>query len=450
MNKRLGTTVVSEPVPLASAEEEERRRWHLWVAHSPDGTMAGQVFPLTSRTAHIGRDPRPGPYIALAVDDERVSRLHASVEVEEGGGPVISDCRSSNGLRVDGRRVDRAALATGAVVRVGDTVLVVERGAPAPAADAAALAMVGRSPAMAALRTVVRRVAPSALPVLVEGETGTGKELVARAVHQMSGRSGAFVPINCAALPAPLVESLLFGHRRGAYTGATVDQDGAFVRADGGTLFLDEIGELPLEAQPKLLRVLEDGEVLPVGAGRPLRVDLRIVAATNVPVSTAVAGGRFREDLQARLAGVSIAAPPLRARRPDILPLFHHFLPAPLRSRPLGADFAEALLLDPWPQNVRALHKLAERLAVLHPDAARWETAMLDPPGRDHAGADDEDHAAEEGGSRAPGPPTRDELLALLARFGGNVSRLAAFVGRSRKQVYRWMDDLAIDRGAGR
>jgi DNA-binding NtrC family response regulator len=443
MIKRLGTTVRAEPP--SETPDDEAHPWHLCVVSSPDAEAVGRAFPLLARETRIGRDPEPGAHARVVLADDRVSRLHAAV-INDGRDPRIADCESSNGLLVDGRRVTDAVLDLGSVVRVGDSLLVATRGAPGPADDADGLGMIGRAPALAELRAVIRQVAASLLSVLITGETGTGKELVAAAVHRESRRAGALVPVNCAALPANLIESILFGHRKGAFTGASNDQDGAFLRADGGTLFLDEVGELSLEAQPKLLRVLEDGEVTPVGASRSVRVDARAVTATNVPLDAAVAGGRFRPDLFARLCGVQIHTPPLRDRIEDVPALFTHFLPAALRARPAAADFIEALLLHPWPQNVRELGKLAERLAVLHPEAPRWELAMLDEPLRrrvlDRAVAAVETHL--------PGPPTRDELLALLARFDGNVSLLAKHVGRNRKQVYRWMDDLGVSRGTGR
>jgi len=454
MVKRLGTTVRSEPVPLEAGAAQ--KRWGAFVAQSPDASVVGRAFPLLSREAHIGREPAPGPHVRIALADDRMSRLHASVLVDVGSAR-IADCNSSNGLFVDGRRVSGAVLAPGSVVRLGDTLLVIQRGEGAPADDDHALEMVGRSPAVAALRALIRVVAPSTIAALIIGETGTGKELVARALHSESHRPGRFVPVNCAALPAPLVESTLFGHRKGAFTGATSDQDGAFTQADGGTLFLDEIGELTLESQPKLLRVLEDGEVTPVGAGRASRVDVRIVTATNRPLQEAAAAGRFREDLLARLSGVHIATPALRERREDIPQLFQFFAQQAARpgsaaaDRAMSADFVEALLLAAWPQNVRELAKLAQRLCLLAADAPGWELAMPDEALSrpvTHRASEDDARAGVGEGNR--GPPTRDELLALLARFQGNVSLVANVVKRNRKQVYRWMDDLGIDRGTGR
>jgi DNA-binding NtrC family response regulator len=441
--KRLGTTVRAELPPDDS--DQEVRHWHLCVVSSPDAEAVGKSFPLVTREIRVGRDPEPGPYLRAVVSDDRISRQHAAI-VNDGQGVRISDCGSSNGVHLDGQRVQSAPLEAGSVLRLGDSLLVVVRGAPAAEEDAAGLGMVGRSPLLAAIREVLRRVSDSRLPVLITGETGTGKEVVAAAVHRESRRAGAFVPINCAALPATLVESMLFGHRKGSFTGATSDQEGAFARADGGTLFLDEVGELSLEAQPKLLRVLEDGEVTPVGASRATRVDVRLVTATNVPLEEAVARGRFRQDLLARMAGVQLRTPALRDRIEDVPALFSHFLPEGMRARPASADFVEGLLLHSWPQNVRELARLAERLCVLHRSPPRWELAMLDEPWRRRVidrGADPAEEALH-------GPPSREELLALLARFDGNVSLLAKHVGRNRKQVYRWMDDLGVSRGTGR
>jgi DNA-binding NtrC family response regulator len=440
--KRLGTTMRSEAPALTGGEGTALA---LAVVASPDTGLTGRTLPLSATCTDIqlGRELDPGPPPRVVVADERVSRLHATVAFD-GRSLCVSDCRSSNGLFVDGLRVEEAALPPGAVVRLGDTLLVVQR--PATGADPDDLGMVGAAPALASLRRMIGQVAPSHLAVLITGETGTGKELVAQAIHRLSGRPGPFVPINCAALPATLAESILFGHDRGAYTGATAAQQGAFAAAHGGTLFLDEVGELGLEIQPKLLRVLEDGQVTRVGAVRPERIDTRLVSATNVPLDVAVSAGRFRRDLHARLAGVPLPTPPLRDRREDVLRLFAHFLPPAARARPLSADFAEALLLHQWPENVRELGKLAERLALFHPAAPRWELSMLEEPMR--ARVLIRTKSPPRGASS--GPPSRPELLALLDRYRGNVALIARHVGRNRKQVYRWMDELGVARGTGR
>jgi two-component system NtrC family response regulator len=228
--------------------------------------------------------------------------------------------------------------------------------------------MVGNSDAMQKVCDVVRRVAPTEAGVLITGESGTGKELIARAIHQGGGRSKEpFVAINCAAIPANLLESELFGHVRGAFTDAVRDRTGKFEQADGGTLFLDEVGEMPLELQPKLLRVLQEMEVEPIG-GKVRSVDVRIIAATNQDVELAIEEGRFREDLYYRLAIIPIELPPLRERPDDIPLLIEYFLKrycaeAPISVSPAAFECLKAYL---WPGNVRELQNAIERLVVLN------------------------------------------------------------------------------------
>jgi two-component system response regulator AtoC len=232
-------------------------------------------------------------------------------------------------------------------------------------------AIVHRSVLMAELLETVRRTAASPVPVLITGETGTGKELVARALHAESPRCGRpFLALNCGAIPAGLLESELFGHVRGAFTGADRARTGMFGAADGGTLLLDEIGELPLELQPKLLRVLQEGEVRRVGDNHATPVDVRVVAATAIDLRQALADGRFREDLYYRLAVVTIELPPLRRRPEDIAPLVRSYLPhlAARHGRPMPELTAEALQLlqqYPWPGNVRELLNVLEKTLVL-------------------------------------------------------------------------------------
>jgi two-component system NtrC family response regulator len=214
---------------------------------------------------------------------------------------------------------------------------------------------------------MVRRVAPTEASVLITGESGTGKELIARAIHQGGPRSRApFVAINCAAIPANLLESELFGHVRGAFTGAVRDHSGKFQQAHGGTLFLDEVGEMPLELQPKLLRVLQEMEVEPLG-GRARTVDVRIIAATNQDVEHALEEGRFREDLFYRLAVIPIEMPPLRRRAEDVPLLVRHFLERFSRGNPpdISDQALACMMAYPWPGNVRELQNAVERLVVL-------------------------------------------------------------------------------------
>ena len=233
--------------------------------------------------------------------------------------------------------------------------------------------MVGRAPGMVRLFELIDRVAPSDVPVLVQGETGAGKELVARALHAASRRAaGPFLAENCAAIAPTLLESELFGHVKGAFTDAGRDRDGAFVAADGGTLFLDEIGDMPLEMQAKILRVLQEGEVRPVGSNGTRKVDVRVVAASHRDLATMAADGTFRADLFYRLNVVTLALPPLRERAEDLPDLGAHLLAriaaetgeAP---RILTLDALEALAARPWPGNVRELENLLRRAAALTP-----------------------------------------------------------------------------------
>ena len=448
---RSSSTRNTLPMGADRVDRERARPWYLRVVRAPEPL---DVFVIEGQRTHIGREAEAG--VDLVLHDPAVSRVHAVLAAFPGEDALwLQDRGSSNGVFLNGRRVEGAAVRTGDVIRIGDSLLVVGRGAPAPAAAARDLGILGRSPPVAELRAVVRKVAPSALPVLIVGPTGTGKELVARAVHEQSGRRGRVVAVNCAALPATLVESVLFGHRKGAYTGATADQEGAFVQADGGTLFLDEVGDLALEAQPKLLRALENGEVTPIGTTQPLAVDVRVVAATHVPLDAALEDGRFRRDLYARLAGVVVRTPALADRREDVPLLFDAFL-GEGGARPMSADFVESVLAYGWPFNVRELRKLAERLLVLFADAPLWERGMLDDEMRLAAGPGPEELPAASGshGTAPPGPrdgpPPREELIALLEKCDGNVSRVAELVQRNRKQVYRWMKQHAVDPGTGR
>ena len=214
----------------------------------------------------------------------------------------------------------------------------------------------------------MRTAAASDLPIVLEGETGTGKELAARALHRWSGRSGPLSAVNCAALPEGLAEGELFGYRRGAFTGADRASAGFFRGAQGGTLLLDEVSDLPLALQAKLLRVLEEREVQPLGEIHPVPIDVRVVVAGQQPLIEAVRAGRFRADLLARLDGLTVRLPPLRKRREDVLPLFSRLLEEIGQGRvpAMESDFAERLCMHDWPFNVRELVLLAKRLVTLH------------------------------------------------------------------------------------
>jgi transcriptional regulator with GAF, ATPase, and Fis domain len=271
------------------------------------------------------------------------------------------------------------------------------------------------------------------VPVLLRGESGAGKEVLAAAVHRLSGRRGRFQPVNCGAIPPNLTESTLFGHRRGAFSGAVDDQPGLVRGADGGTLLLDEIGDLPLPAQAALLRVLQESELLPLGAARPVKVDLRVVAATNQDLEALAAEGRFRRDLLARLSGYVCHVPPLRERREDF-----SLIVAALMTKlgaadaTFSADAARALLRYEWPLNVRELGKcLASAVAL-----ARGKRITSE-------------HLPPLVNAAPPAPAVdngrRDELIAQLRAHRGNVSAVARAMGKARAQVQRWLRRFRID-----
>jgi two-component system response regulator HydG len=318
---------------------------------------------------------------------------------------------------------------------------------------ASASVLIGESPALRRLQASIERVSGGEVAVLIQGESGTGKELVARALHAAADRP--FLAINCSAIPESLIDSELFGHARGAFTGADRERDGVFVEADGGTLFLDEIGDMPVHVQARLLRVLQEGEVRPVGSTQVRQVDVRVIAATHVDLAAAVEAGRFREDLYYRLNVVALRVPPLRERREDVPLLAAHFLrkhagpDAPALS-PAALDL---LIADPWPGNVRELEN-----AILHAlafradgDRAPIDTAALPP------------YLAARAGQRPPPPPDdallplteakrrvnaefeRGYLVKVLARAGGSMSEAARLAGIDRTNLRRLLKRHAID-----
>jgi DNA-binding NtrC family response regulator len=311
--------------------------------------------------------------------------------------------------------------------------------------------MIGPSRAMQEIFALVRRVSASPASVLITGESGTGKELVARAIHAHSPRAARpFVAINCAAIPETLLESDLFGYKRGAFTDAKTDKPGLFVEASGGTLFLDEIGELPLSLQPKLLRVLQEREVRPLGATKSERVDVRVVTATNRQLEKRLKDGQFREDLFYRLNVILIGLPPLRDRLEDILPLAEHFLArSALRAGKPLRGFKESakkiLLAYAWPGNVRELENVIERAVAL----AEGEIVTpedLPPVMRERKNQDRLTSALSQG--LTLDELEREYIQRVLAAEGGNKTRAAQRLGLDRKTLYRKLEEYA-SAGAG-
>lgn len=309
--------------------------------------------------------------------------------------------------------------------------------------------LLGVSEAMLDVYDQIRRVAPFKSTVLVDGESGTGKELVTRAIHNLSPyRDGPFVAVNCSAMPRDLVESQLFGHEKGAFTGAVAAQEGIFEAADGGTLFLDEIGELPLEAQSKLLRVLEDRQVVRLGSNKPLEINVRLLAATNVDLQQAAQAGRFRLDLYYRLNVLGISLPPLRQRREDIPLLVRTFLDRfaqenGVSPRDVAPAVLEALQAHDWPGNVRELKNISERLAVMAKDET-VQVTDLSPEYRQHIPAAEGDGVE---GTVLPDTSVleglsleeieRAVILRTLEQTEGNRTRAAELLGISLRTMQR-------------
>jgi len=374
----------------------------------------------------------------VVVADPTVSRQHVELTLcPEGVG--VTDLGSRNGTFYFGHRVERIILALGGRIAVGTTEIAIDADREAleeglAYSDDAFRGMVGRSRAMRRLFATLARLEGSLVTVLVTGESGVGKELVARAIHDGSrAADGPMVVVNCGAIPRELVTSELFGHRRGAFTGAHGDRKGAYEIADGGTLFLDEIGELPLDVQPVLLRALESGEVRPVGGEQTRKVRVRVVAATHRNLEEEVRAGRFREDLYYRLAVVKLHVPPLRERTEDVEPLARKFAAAAgLDVLPIGV--VEQLCARSWPGNARELRNVIQAYAALGvlPDGGgstgeRLDAALGEFVDATRPYADQKDALCDRF--------ARAYLQALMTQTGGNQSAAARISGLDRSYL---------------
>jgi DNA-binding NtrC family response regulator len=400
---------------------------------------------------HIGRGARSwarsGRVLELRISDSEISRQHVRLQRSAEGWELI-ELGSKNGTVINNVQATRADLVDGDLLEIG-TAMLMYRDHGHRHLDLGDLDLASTATMPSALRTVsleveqragaLIKVAPSMVPVLIRGETGTGKELMARAIHELSGRHGVFVPVNCGALPRSLIESELFGSKRGAFSGAHGDRVGLVQRADRGTLFLDEIAELPAESQVALLRVLQDGEVRPVGAADALRIDVRVVAATHQDLEARIADGRFRQDLYARLAGYIVSLPPLRARREDIGTLIGVML-GRIAPDPTGITVqrlaARALFMYPYPLNIRELEQ-ALRTAVALADGREIRLEHLPEvirtyrPHHDHLRPEDQ--------------ALRDRLIELLREHRGNVTAVGRGLGKAPIQVRRWCRRYGIE-----
>ncbi|MBI4705018.1 MAG: sigma 54-interacting transcriptional regulator [Deltaproteobacteria bacterium] len=442
-------------------------RAELAIVHPP---ALARAIELGAHTTVLGR--RPEEQHACPIEHATVSRRHFAVRWEpERGLHVGRDLGSRNGSRVSGQAPPEqgVALAQGDVVRLGDVLLVYERRPVSSAADPPVVsqqAVPGNAAAMRRLRAALARAGSDPSPVLLVGETGTGKEYIARELHRLSSRPGPFVPVNSAALSPQLAESELFGHARGAFTGAQEARPGLFRAADGGTLFLDEVGELPLELQPKLLRALQERAIRPVGETAPVALQVRVLAATLREPTELVRAGRFRLDLYARLSLWEVRVPPLRERRVDVLDWVARLAERwqAERSGAAGAapsfdaDAAELLLLDPWPENLRGLNRLVHQICADPPGNPIGPAAVepwlrgaglrIEPGDRVPASASvgTAPSAAKGARRRRRSGPTPDELGRVLAECGGSVRAAAKHFGCERRQIYRWMVRYGLDK----
>ena len=435
----------------------------------------------------------------VVVKDQTASRYHAKI-VQEDSGYVLVDLRSTNGSFVNKVRIREAFLTPGTTIAIGQTRFRFnaheEQVAIVPSSSDRCGDIIGGNAGMRQLYSIIEKIAPTATTIVIEGETGTGKEVVAQSVHKLSPRSkGPIIIFDCGAVPPNLIESELFGHEKGSFTGAVMTRQGLFEMADGGTLFLDELGELPIDLQPKLLRVLENREVRRVGSSKSTKVDVRIIAATNRNLEDEVKAGNFRQDLFYRLSVVRIRLPALRERLDDVGMLVSHFLEhqrynrtpqGEKRCRGVAPAAMQVMQSYNWPGNVRELVNVIERavsfceggiidvqdlpehLRTAQPMQTPYQPPTVDP-----------DSGMGEGGMgegislspEAPRPPTelvsgdvtfkdakekwvsafeRDYIISLLKRHDGNISHAARESDIDRKYFRKLMKKYDIDASIGK
>ncbi len=404
-----------------------------------DGPDRGRAIALPARPAVVGTAAE----CDLVLDDDRVSARHVAIE-RAGEAFVVRDLGSTNGTFFEGSRIEKATVRAGAALKVGRSILRLAPSARplevAPSKSRRFGELVGDSLAMREVFAVLELAAASDVTVLLEGETGTGKELAARALHHASPRrKDPFVAVDCGALPEQLLDSELFGHAKGAFTGAASDRAGLFVRADGGTLFLDELDGAPAATQARLLRALEERAVRPVGGDVARPVDVRVVAACHGPLEKKVSEGRFRADLYYRLAVLTLALPPLRSRRVDLPALVAELLRRRgLDGKSIHGENLDALTAHAWPGNVRELRNVIDRAIALSPGAtgfAELRIGLTAVVGADSAVPVRGDLEFAEAKAAVLHDFERRYLRDLFHRHGGNVSATARAAGLDRKHA---------------
>ena len=409
------------------------------------GNHKGHSQPLGGQMS-IGKAPDND----LVLSDDTVSRHHCEL-LRAPDGVHVRDLESTNGTRVDGTRIREATLHAGQVLKVGEVEISIrptqQKLELLPSEKTSFGGAIAQSLSMRTIFGVLERIAPTDATVLLEGETGTGKDVLARAIWTESTRAAKpFIVVDCGAVSYSLIESELFGHERGAFTGAVAARQGAFELADNGTVFLDEIGELPLDVQPKLLRVLETKELRRVGGNKTVRTNVRVIAATKRDLTREVQAGNFREDLYFRLAVVPLTVPPLRARREDIPYLVNHMLKVsagPGNEITVSAETMQGLMAHDWPGNVRELRNILERAVYMSQATGSRELGVALPgTGGGGGGASEGAFHFEAGKSyretraRYDADFERRYIKWLLGRHAGNVSAAAREAKMDRKHLH--------------
>ena len=408
-------------------------------------TQRGREVNIASDVIRVGKADTN----ELMLPEDTVSRVHCEI-IRDEHGYLLRDLQSTNGTFLDGAEVREAYLRSGSVMTVGTVQIKFqpfqERIEIMPSERERIGECVGKSVGMREIFGLLERVAPTEATILIEGETGTGKDLLARTIHDMSNRAkGPFEVVDCGAVAGTLIESELFGHEKGAYTGATASRQGAFELAHGGTLFLDELGELGLDLQPKLLRVLEQREIRRVGGSRNIRVDIRVIAATKKDLKQEVQKGKFREDLYFRLAVVPLYIPPLRERKEDIPMLVAEFAKK-LGGADIPQETMDLLTAHDWPGNVREMRNVLERGHYLSKQMGPAAYSLLSIPGTGQpapqgAGAGPMNFDAAQSyrwnKERWTDEFEQQYLRWLLARTGGNISRAAREADMDRKYLHK-------------
>lgn len=418
-----------------------------------NGPQRGSEHIVQGEVIRVGK----GEDNDLVMGDETVSRHHFEI-VRDAKGYLLRDLGSTNGTYLDGAEIREAYIRAGAVIAAGAAELKFtpfeERIQILPSEKEKLGEMVGRSLLVRQIFGLVERIAPTDATVLIEGETGTGKDVLARTVHQLSKRKDSpFVVVDCGAVSGTLIESELFGHEKGAFTGAANQRLGAFEYANGGTVFLDELGELSLDLQPKLLRVLEQREIRRVGGSETIKVDLRILAATRMDLRSEIEKGKFREDLYFRLNVVPIVSPSLRDRRDDIPLLVEFFLKemAGDEAPVLSEDSMAALMAHDWPGNVRELRNVLERALALRTDPGALVAPLGEPGSIVINDTNQSSFEFEEGLSfRDQKEIWNDEfesryLRWLLGGAKGNISKAARAADMDRKYLHKLLKKHDID-----